>query len=399
MSGYRATNAENTVNQSKTGSSGLPQKRTVLLNALSTHPGGGATVWAALVGGGQAFTDDLDLVAITTDGQVCSLLEEANSEVQVHLVEPKTGIASFAGEASLIDEVLGPDPSRLVMTQNRMTRGHDGPQIVLHVNLSRFQPGTGARGWKQRPAELVRNRMAKDALTGADANIFESTYVFDAARSRYPDLSITNPSVALVGIENGWAVNPDAAVNPPSARGRRLLAVTSHQPHKDNGVLVETLAELERREPGTWTLAIAGGRNAQVWAPLREMAETAGVADRIDWLGFLGRSELSAELDRSIALISPSRVESFAMVPLEAMARGLPVVVTSEASMPESVGQAGIMVDAGRADRFADALLGLVETDETWNERSRLGREWAGALTWDGFGRDVMKVVRATVGL
>lgn len=386
-------------NQSKTGSSGPGANRTVLLNALSTHPGGGATVWAALVAGGKPFADELDIVAITTDEQVCSLLEEANPEVRVHLAKPKTGIASFAGEASLIDEVLGPDPSRLVMTQNRLTRGHKGPQIVLHVNLSRFQPGTGARGWKQRPAELVRNRMAKDALTGAAANVFESTYVFDAASSRYPGLAINNPSVALVGIETGWAVAPDAEISPPSARGRRLLAVTSHQPHKDNGVLVQTLAELERADPGTWTLAIAGGRNAAVWAPLREMAETAGVADSIEWLGFLGRSELGAELDRSIALISPSRVESFAMVPLEAMARGLPVVVTSEASMPESVGQAGIMVAAGQADQFADAIRGLVASEETWNDRSRIGREWASSMTWDGFGRDVMKVVRATVGL
>jgi glycosyltransferase involved in cell wall biosynthesis len=158
------------------------------------------------------------------------------------------------------------------------------------------------------------------------------------------------------------------------------------------------MAELERREPGAWRLAIAGGRNPEVWQPLRELAGSLGVADSIDWLGFLGRSDLVEELDRSLALISPSRVESFAMVPLEAMARGLPVIVTSEASMPESVGSAGIMVDAGDPAQFADAAVSLTD-ESTWTERSRLGREWAGSLTWDGFGRDVMKVVRACVGL
>lgn len=375
------------------------EKPTILLNALSTHPGGGATVWAALLAGGQPFSEGLSVNAITTDRQVCSLLQDADPTVQVHMAEPTTGIASFAGESKTIDEIVGPDPNRLVITQNRMTRGHAGPQIVLHVNLSRFQTGTAARGWKQRPAELVRNRAAKDALTGAAANIFESTYVFDAATSRYPNLKINNPSVALVGIDAAWAVDADAEINAPSARGKRLLAITSHQPHKDNNVLAHTMAELERAEPGQWTLAIAGGRNAEVWAPLRELADSLGVSNSIEWLGFLDRADLAHQLDNSVALISPSRVESFAMVPLEAMARGLPVVVTSEASMPESVGQAGIMVDAGRADQFAEALLGLTADDAVWHERSRIGRDWARNLTWDGFGRDVMKVIRNTVGL
>ncbi|MGI9597851.1 MAG: glycosyltransferase [Acidimicrobiales bacterium] len=373
-------------------------KPTVLLNALSTRPGGGATVFAALLAGGRAFGQGLRIVALTTDEQVDSLLRAADPEVEVHRVEPKTGIESFAGEAKLIDEFLGPDPGRIVVTQNRMTRGHDGPQIVLHVNLSRFQPGTGARGWKQRPAELVRNRMAKAALTGADANIFESSYVFDAARARYPELTISNPSVVLVGIEAGWAVDPGADVEPLADRARRLLAVTSPNPHKDNDVLIETLAGLDRAEPGRWSLAIAGGRTPEAWAPQMDLARSLGIGEAIELLGFLDRDRLAVELDRSVALISPSRVESFAMVPLEAMARGVPVIVTDEASMPESVGDAGILVPAGRADAFADAARELVGDEATWIDRSRRSRQWAGAMTWDRFGHDVMKTLNDIAG-
>ncbi|MGH1493337.1 MAG: glycosyltransferase family 4 protein [Acidimicrobiales bacterium] len=375
-----------------------PKNPTILLNALATRLGGGATVWAALLAGGRAFADDLNIVAITADRQVDSLLRDANPEVQVHRVEPKAGIASFAGEAKLIDEELGADPGRIVISQNRMTRGHSGRQIVLHVNLSRFQQGTGARGWKQRPAEVVRNTMAKAALTGADANIFESTYVFDAATARYPEVSINNPSVALVGIEAQWAVDADATVNPLSARGKRLLALTSPQPHKDNNVLVHTIAELERTEPGGWKLAIAGGRTPEVWAPQVELAQSLGVTDSIEWLGFLDRSQLMAEFDRTTALISPSRVESFAMGALESMARGVPAIVTGEASMPESVGGAGIMVDAGRADLFAKAARELVASEAEWANRSRIGRQWAATMTWDDFGREVMQVVRGQIG-
>lgn len=366
---------------------------TVLYNALAARPGGGSMVWGALAAGGRDLAAGSRVIAMTGHEQVCSAIQAGDPAIETHLVEAGTGIASFTKEAGIIDGLLGADPTRIVITQNRLTRGHPGPQVVLHVNLSRFQRGTGARGWRQRPAELIRDRVARAALTDADANIFESAYLHEAATARYPDLTIANPSVAHVGLEAGWALPADAEVAPFDSRAGRLLAVTSPNPHKDNPTLIRMLGELERSKPGAWTLAIVGGHDRAVWEPELELARSLGVDGSIELLGFLDRPGLQAEIDRAAVLVSASRVESFATVPLEAMGRGVPAVVTDLASMPESVGDAGRMVAAGDAAGFAAEVLGLHETEATWAEHSRRSRDWAGAMTWDGFGQAVMKTV------
>ncbi|MEM7321446.1 MAG: glycosyltransferase [Actinomycetota bacterium] len=372
--------------------------QTVLFNALAARPGGGAMVWEALAAGGRGHGSDLKLIALTSHGQVCSMIKEANPAIEVRELAAGSGIRSFTQEQALIDEALGPDPNRVVVSQNRMTRGSAGPQVVLHINLSRYQPGSGARGWKQRPAELIRDRAAKAALTGAAANIFESNFLLDAAIGRYPNLSINNPSVAHVGLADGWALPVDAPVADHDKRRGRLLAITSPQPHKDNDTLVRVLADLNRAEPGSWTLAICSGREAAAFQPQLDLAESLGVRDSIELLGFLDRPGLAAELDRTVAVVSASKVESFCSVALESMARGVPAVVTNLASMPESVGPDGLLVGEGDVDGFVRTVQTLDRDPAAWADRSAEARRWAATMTWDRFGLKVMNIVEDAAG-
>lgn len=368
--------------------------RSVLFNALAARPGGGAMVWEALVTGGRHHSADFRLIAVASNRQVCSMIEKANPSVEVLELTAGDGIRSFSREPALIDEALGSDPNRIVVSQNRMTRGGGGPQVVLHINLSRYQPGSGARGWKQRPAELIRDRAAKTALTKAAANVFESNYLMDAAISRYPALAIRNASVAHVGLAPGWAVAPDLPLPDLPSRNGRLLAITSPQPHKDNDTLIRVLAELNRESPGAWTLGICSGREAAAFQPQLDLAQSLGVRDSIEMLGFLDRPALAEQLDRTVAVISASRVESFASVALESMARGVPAVVTNLASMPESVGPDGLLVGAGDVDGFVAAVRPLAKDQALWSERSVAARKWATSMSWDQFGTSVMDTIQ-----
>lgn len=366
---------------------------TVLFNALAARPGGGAMVWEALAAGGRGHHSEAKLIALTSHGQVCSMLRSANPAIEVREVAAGDGIRSFTKEHGIIDDAIGPDPKRIVVSQNRMARGATGPQVVLHINLSRYQPGSGARGWKQRPAELIRDREAKAALTGAAANIFESNFLLDAAQARYPNLAINNPSVAHVGLADGWAIDADQPVADHGRRRGRLLAITSPQPHKDNDTLIRVLAELNRNDPGAWTLGICSGRDASAFQPQLDLAHSLGVGDAIEMLGFLDRPAMAAELDRTVAVVSASKVESFCSVALESMARGVPAVVTNLASMPESVGPDGLLVGESDVDGFVDQLRSLNGDETAWADHSRSARRWAGTMTWDRFGTSVMDVI------
>lgn len=350
-------------------------------------------VWEALATGGRHHNRDFQLVALTSHRQVCSMIKAANPAIEVHELQAGAGIRSFTQEAALIERTLGPDDGRIVVTQNRLTRGSTGPQVVLHVNLSRFQPGTGARGWKQRPAEFIRDWTAKEALTKGAANVFESDYLRRAAATRYPGLSIRNPSVAHVGLAGGWALDPDDPVPAHGQRRGRLLAVTSPQPHKDNDTLIRALAELNRDDPGAWTLGICSGREPEAFQPQLDLAASLGVADSVQMLGFLDRAGLAEQLDRTLAVVSASTVESFATIAVEAMAKGVPAIVTDAASMPESVGPDGLLVGPGQARAFAEAAQRLDRNEQTWIDQSTNGRRWAATLSWDRFGAAVMDTI------
>ena len=93
-------------------------------------------------------------------------------------------------------------------------------------------------------------------------------------------------------------------------------------------------------------------------------------------------------------LCFPSLYEGFGLPPLEAMASGVPVLVSDRSSLPEVVGDAGIKLDPERPETTAELLAGLLEDE---NERQRLGRAGlgrAGAFTWTACARVTRDVYR-----
>jgi glycosyltransferase involved in cell wall biosynthesis len=127
-------------------------------------------------------------------------------------------------------------------------------------------------------------------------------------------------------------------------RGLRLGFVGRLVPERGAESLLRACGQLL----GPWTLTVAGTGPEQ--EPLEELAQRLGLASRIRWLGGIPRNELErvwADLD---CLVVPSRdtptwVERWSPILLDAMARGVVPVVTRAGALPETVGDAGVVVD------------------------------------------------------
>jgi glycosyltransferase involved in cell wall biosynthesis len=101
---------------------------------------------------------------------------------------------------------------------------------------------------------------------------------------------------------------------------------------------------------------------------MRRRGESAGVR----FAGYrAGASSLVPAFD---ILAVPSRYEAFGRVAAEAMLAGVPVVASAVDGLPEVVGDAGVLVPAGRADVLADAVLGLLDDTARRSELARRGR-------------------------
>jgi glycosyltransferase involved in cell wall biosynthesis len=120
-----------------------------------------------------------------------------------------------------------------------------------------------------------------------------------------------------------------------------ILSVGTVQPRKNYARLVEAFNRLNRPN---LLLVIAGGKG---WLedPLYERIEQLNMSDRVHFTGFIDDADLPALYSGALLMAYPSLYEGFGLPPLEAMACGTPIVSSNTSSLPEVIGDAGIMVD------------------------------------------------------
>lgn len=234
------------------------------------------------------------------------------------------------------------------------------PVAVYHINLLSFQ--------HTLPDSLdmrVKRFDARLACRFAKINICESLYLKDIALQRMRH-RVNNPVLLYISVASDFldeAVNelPQLEVLNSSSN---MMLVSSMQTHKDNETSLRCLRILYECMPDVkWTLTVAGGQSIAQWDGFVGAAKEMGLHKHIQILGPVDKKTLAHNLRQSLCLINASRIESFCMVAIEAMAASCPVIVVNSTSMPESVGDAAIIVKPGSAEMFADAVMGFYNNE------------------------------------
>ena len=180
---------------------------------------------------------------------------------------------------------------------------------------------------------------------------------------------------------------PDGPSEPRRPGLRRLVSVGRLVERKGIGNAVSALRLLPHAE-----LIVAGGpdrsrlhRDPEV-RRLHRLAEEEGVADRVEQRGRMGRAEVAALLRSADAAVCVPWYEPFGIVPLEAMACGVPVVASAVGGMIDTVvdGVTGLHVPPRDPERLAQALSGLLADRRHARELGGAGIERARRLyDWD----------------
>jgi glycosyltransferase involved in cell wall biosynthesis len=107
------------------------------------------------------------------------------------------------------------------------------------------------------------------------------------------------------------------------------------------------------------------------------------LTERIVHYGFATDSQLAKLYRCSVAFIYPSLYEGFGIPPLEAMACGTAVVASNRSSIPEVVGDGGILFNPESAEDLTEILLSL-SRDSTLREKLvSKGRQRASNFSWE----------------
>ena len=167
-----------------------------------------------------------------------------------------------------------------------------------------------------------------------------------------------------------------------SAPERYVIYPAQTWPHKNHLRLLEALAQL-RRDRGLTVPLVATGRQTQHFAELARAATDLGVADQVQWTGFIDPVELQALMLDARAVIIPTLFEAASGPLWEAFAAGVPAACSNVTSLPDEAGDAAIVFDPLDVDAIASAIAALWQDEELRDRLVRRGRARVAHLSWD----------------
>ena len=167
-----------------------------------------------------------------------------------------------------------------------------------------------------------------------------------------------------------------------------LLSVGRLEPRKNYGSLLRAYASLG---PAIPPLVIVGQRHFGFDDVFTEM-ERLGLKHKVQLLDNVDDDELPALYRHALLFVYPTWAEGFGVPPLEAMASGVPVVSSSSTSLPEVVGDAGLLVEPGNEHALGAAISQLLNSDDLCRELGRRGVQRAHGFQWEVAARTVAAV-------
>jgi glycosyltransferase involved in cell wall biosynthesis len=179
----------------------------------------------------------------------------------------------------------------------------------------------------------------------------------------------------------------------PSDRERTyFLHLASDDPRDNSEVVIDALAAYGDDAP---PLVVAGPIAAALPA-LQARASRLGV--QAAWRGFQSGAALVELYRGAIAYVDPSLYEGFGLQAAEALACGTPVIASNRTSLPEVVGDAGILLDPHDVAGFAQAMRHVAEDAGFAGELARHAVAQASRFTWRETVRGILDVCADVAG-
>ena len=169
---------------------------------------------------------------------------------------------------------------------------------------------------------------------------------------------------------------------------RFVLYVGSDRPHKNLAGLIDSIVTW----PADLSLVIAGLQTTA--GPGRARAKERGVDDRIRWCGAVPEPDLPALYATATVFAFPSRAEGFGLPVLEALASGVPVVMSELPVLREVAGTAALSVAPDDVAGWSSAIGELARNAPLRQQQIEAGQRRAAAFRWDLAARQTLQVYR-----
>lgn len=141
-------------------------------------------------------------------------------------------------------------------------------------------------------------------------------------------------------------------------------------------------------------LVLIGGGNKSDTEHYRTLIHTLGINENVEMKGFVPDEELVRLLNSSKIFVFPSLYDGFANAVAEAMACGLPCVISNIPALRENYGEASVLVEPNDVQGLKEAIVKLLKSEKRREELRKRGRERVKMFDWKDVVRKELEVIR-----
>ncbi len=267
-----------------------------------------------------------------------------------------------------------------LMAQKRL-----GGRSSVYQRLGRTYRALVVRRLRRRAASLltVSNRSAEDIASYLGVARSAVTVTYEAAPPQFRRIEAGSESVKAV-------------------RARRhlesdfILALGGVDPRKNTDAVLTAYSAFRRRSNLRHKLAIVGLPDGAT-ARFARIAERAGLAQDVEFPGFVSEDELVSLYNSASVFVYPSRYEGFGLPVLEAMSCGTPVIASTAGAVPEVAGDAAILVDPDDTRALCDAMIAVASDTTAQRTLSAKGLLRAREFSWPRCARETLDAYERTL--
>ncbi|MFN2243036.1 MAG: glycosyltransferase family 4 protein, partial [Anaerolineae bacterium] len=164
-------------------------------------------------------------------------------------------------------------------------------------------------------------------------------------------------------------------------------------PRKNVPTLLRAVWQLLQCYKQDIRLVLAGGKG-WLFEDAFALAEELDLDDRAHFVGRVSSEDLLYLYNAAEMLAHPAFYEGFGLPPLEAMACGLPAIVSNVASLPEVVGDAGLLIDPHDVDELTVGMWRILNDSDLRQEMRDKGLRQAQRFSWERAARETQQIYR-----
>jgi len=270
---------------------------------------------------------------------------------------------------------------RLFVNITNTAHAADDGRVLLGLLLSRVKRRTEGGSLLGFAAFHLSRRAAFRIGTCLATNHYMEAYSRLRLRAR-------QVSVVGAGVEDFWYERKEV---PKAYDG---VYVGRFDRSKRVPTLIRAWQRVAGVKPDSKLLLV--GESGEDFAMVKRMVEELNLTPNVSFAGFIGDRRRLADMVRSARVfVFPSVHEGFGLVIAEAMAAGLPCVLSDVEPLREVFGEAAILVKGDLPPLFAEAVLGLLLDDNRRQEYSERSALLARRFTWETVARNVLSAMDA----